>query len=110
MVKHDSSLQKTLLLTLENAFPQLQSPIAVNFTPLQPTLGIVHGDLRLVCGCSAMETHLMKLPMNSSCVDVASRGSLELGSECCNFRTDKFYALQHSAVLFCELVWPTICG
>jgi hypothetical protein len=38
---------------------------------LQPTLSIAHGDHRLVCGCSAMETHFMKLPMNSSCADVA---------------------------------------
>jgi hypothetical protein len=31
--------------------------MAASFTPL----GIVHGDLRLGCGCSAMETHFMKL-------------------------------------------------
>jgi hypothetical protein len=37
-----------------------------------------------VCGCSAMETHFMKLSANSSYADVASRGSLELSSECCN--------------------------
>ena len=35
-------------------------------------------------GCSAIETHFMKLQMNSYCADVASRGSLELDSECCN--------------------------
>ena len=29
----------------------LQSPKAASFTPLQPMLGIAHGDLRLVCGC-----------------------------------------------------------
>ena len=46
-------------------------------------LGITHVDLSLVCGCSAMETHFMELPTNSSCADVASRGSLDLGSECC---------------------------
>jgi hypothetical protein len=40
--------------------------MAASFTPIQPTLGIAHGDLRLVCGCSAMETHFMKLPTNSS--------------------------------------------
>ena len=57
---------------------------------LQLTHGTAHGDLRFVCGCSAMETNFTKLPTNSSCADVASRGSLELGS-----------------VLFCELVWPT---
>jgi hypothetical protein len=68
MVKHDSSL--------ENAFPQLQSLMVVTFTPLQPTLGIVYGDLMLVCGCSAMETHFMKLLMNSSRADVDSRCSL----------------------------------
>jgi hypothetical protein len=58
--------------------------MAESFTQHQPMLGIAHGDLRLVCGCSAMETHFMKLVTNSSCADVASRGSLELGSECCN--------------------------
>ena len=90
-------------------FPLLQSPMAVSFTPLQPTLGIAHGDLRLVCGCSAMETHFMKLSTNSACVDVASRVSLELGSESCNRRQTIFPrdALQLSAVPFCEFVWPT---
>ena len=36
----------------ENAFPLLQSPMAASFTPLQPTLGIAHGELRLVFGWS----------------------------------------------------------
>uniref|UniRef100_A0A8C8F762 Mitogen-activated protein kinase binding protein 1 n=1 Tax=Oncorhynchus tshawytscha TaxID=74940 RepID=A0A8C8F762_ONCTS len=31
----------------KNAFPLLQSPMAASFTPLQPALGIAHGDLRL---------------------------------------------------------------
>jgi hypothetical protein len=35
--------------------------MGVSVTPLQPMLGIAHGDLRLVCGCMAMETHFMKL-------------------------------------------------
>ena len=72
-----------------------------SFTPLQPKLGIAHGDLRLVCGCTAMETHFMKLLMNSSCADVASGGSLEIGSECCN-REMIFtrYAFQQSPFLF----------
>ena len=83
-----------------------------NFTPLQPTLGIEHGDLRLVCGCSAMETHSMKLLTNSSCAEVASRGSLELSSECCNRgqRIFRRYMLQHLPVPFGELVWPTTRG
>ena len=78
----------------------------------QPSFSIListnHGDLRLVCGCSAMETHFMKLPTNSYCVDVASRGSLALGSECCKQGQTIFtrYVLQHLAVPFCELVWP----
>ena len=58
--------------------------MVATFTPLQSTLCIAHGELRLVCGCLAMETHFMKLPTNSSCADIASRGSLELDSECCN--------------------------
>ena len=72
-------------------------------------LGIAHGDLRLVCSCSAMETHFMKLPTNSSCADVASRGSLELNSECCNQGQTivTCYTLQHLPIPFCELVWPT---
>jgi hypothetical protein len=68
------------LITPENAFTLFQSPMAASFTPLQLTLGIAHEDLRLVCGCSAMKTHFMKLPTNSSYADIASRGSLELGS------------------------------
>ena len=60
---------------------------AASFTPLQPTLGIVHGDLRLMCDCSAMETYFMKLPTKSYCADVPSRGRLEFGRECCNHAT-----------------------
>jgi hypothetical protein len=55
--------------------------MAASFTPLQPTLGIAHGDLWFVCGYLAMETHFMKLPTNRSCAEVDSIGSLELGSE-----------------------------
>jgi hypothetical protein len=51
-----------------------------SFTPLQLMLGIAHGDPRLVCGCSAMETHFMMLPTKSYCADIDSRGSLEVGS------------------------------
>ena len=58
--------------------------MVATFTLLQNALGVAHGDLRLVCGCSAMEIYFMKLQTNSSCADVASRGSLELGRECCN--------------------------
>ena len=74
MVKLDSSLQRM--------FPLLQSPIASSFRPLQATLGIAHGDLRPVCGFLAIKNHFMKLPTNSYCADTASKGSLELGSEC----------------------------
>jgi hypothetical protein len=46
---------------------------------------------------------------NSYCADIVSRGSLELGSECCNRGQTIFmlYSLQHSVVPFCEHVWPT---
>lgn len=46
--------------------PLLQSPVAAQFTPFQPMLGIAHRDLRLVCSCLAMETHFMKLQTHSS--------------------------------------------
>ena len=52
--------------------------MAASFTPLQPKLGLAHGDLRLVYGCSAMETHFMRLPTNNYCAGIASRDSLEL--------------------------------
>ena len=79
--------------------------MAASFSPLQQT----HGELRLVCGYLAMETHFKKLQKNCSCADVASKGILELGCECCNRGQAIFihYALQHSVVLFGELVWPT---
>ena len=109
--KPDSSIGladgKGRFIIPETMFPLLQNPMLARFTPLQPTLVIVHGDLRRVCSCSAMNTHFMKLPKNSYCADVASRGRLELGSECWN-RGQMIlmhYMLQHSAVPFCELVW-----
>ena len=75
----------------------LQSPIVVSFTPLQLTLGIANRDLRLVCGCSAMETHFLKVFLNSASADVASRVSLELGSEYCN-RRQTIFPLRASAL------------
>jgi hypothetical protein len=82
-------------------------PMAASFTPLQPTLGIAHGDLRLLCGCSAVETHFMKILTNSYCVDVAPRGSLELGNECCNWgrflRATHFGTRQSRSVSLCGL-------
>ena len=68
-------------------------------TPLQTKLSIAHGDLRLVCVCLAMETHFMKLPTNRSCANVASRGNLELGSECCNRR---------QAIFTCYMLFSTL--
>ena len=62
-------------ITPENVFPLLQSPNAASFTPFQPMLDIVHGDLKLVCGCSAMETHFMELATNSSCADMIHNNS-----------------------------------
>ena len=81
--------------------------MVVSLTQLQSMLGIEHGEFRFVCSCLAMETHLMKLSTSSAYADVASRVSLELGSQCCNGQQTIFLCL-HSAVPFCELVWSTI--
>ena len=79
--------------------------MTASFTPLQPTLGIAQDGLRLVYCCSAMETHFMKLPTNSYCANVASRGSLELGNECYNQGQTIFtrYVLQRSC-------YVSLCG
>uniref|UniRef100_A0A674CK68 Dmx-like 2 n=1 Tax=Salmo trutta TaxID=8032 RepID=A0A674CK68_SALTR len=37
------------------------SPMAVSFTPLQPTLGITHGDLRLVCAAAQLTVIVLTL-------------------------------------------------
>ncbi|XP_076331539.1 EF-hand calcium-binding domain-containing protein 7-like [Tachypleus tridentatus] len=71
-----------MVVTHKGTCPDIYSPMAIYHS--SHLLGIVHGDIRLVCSCLAMETHRMKLPTNSSYADVASRGSLELGSMCCN--------------------------
>ena len=44
-------------------------------------LSMSGSDFRLVCSCSAMETHFMKLMKYSSDANVASKGSLNLCSE-----------------------------
>jgi hypothetical protein len=99
------SIREVGHITPENVFSLLHSPMAASFT----SHDIAHGDLGLVCGCSAMETNFMKLLTNSSCADVPSRGSLELDNECCNWghTVVTHYTLQHSAIPFCVLVWPT---
>jgi hypothetical protein len=89
---------EVLFITPDNVFTLFQNPIRLSFTPLQLKLDIAHGDLRLVCCCSAIETHFMMLPKKSYCADIASRGRLELGSERCNPRTDDFYAVRTSAL------------
>ena len=55
----------------------------------------------------AMENNFMKVTMNSSCADVASRGSLELGSECYNRGQTIFMPFRLLVGPFRELVWPT---
>ena len=81
--------------------------MAVSFTPLQLKLGLVHGDLRLVYSCSAMETHFMKLPILSYCADVASKGILDVCSECWNrglfLHALHFSTRQSNSVSFCGL-------
>ena len=55
------------------------------FTSLQLTLGIVHGDLRLVCAAARPRKLIFhEFPDEQFLCDVASRGGLELVSECCS--------------------------
>jgi hypothetical protein len=68
MVKRDSSLQRTHFHYSRVQWRKL------TITPADAWHA--HGDIRLVCGLSPVETHFMKLPTNSSYADVASRGSL----------------------------------
>jgi hypothetical protein len=49
-------------ITPENAFQLLQGPIVGELYTTPADALVVHGDLRRVCGCSAMETHFMKFP------------------------------------------------
>jgi hypothetical protein len=72
--------------------------MVVSFTPLQPTLGIAHKSKITMHNYQAMKTHFMLLPTNSFCADVASRGSVGLGSECCNRGQTIFNALRALAL------------
>uniref|UniRef100_A0A8C8F997 Cohesin subunit SA n=1 Tax=Oncorhynchus tshawytscha TaxID=74940 RepID=A0A8C8F997_ONCTS len=63
--------------------------------------------------CLAMETHFMNLSTNSTCADVASRGSLELGSEACNQGQvifTRFSTWQSCSVSFCGLPLRQVVG
>ena len=101
MVKRDSSLQR---IRFHCSRVKRQQAL-LNFSR---QLGLRMVILGLCAAARAMETHFTKLPKNSYCADVASRGSLELRSEFCNRGQTIFtHYAQHSAVLFCELVWPT---
>jgi hypothetical protein len=56
-----------------------------------------------VCGCSAMETHFMKFPTNSSCSEVASRCSLELDSVATEDRR-----FLHASALNVPVLWACV--
>ena len=64
MVKLDMVIQMVIHHSRERVSTAPESN-GGKLTPLHPTLGIAHGDLRLVCGCSAMGTNFMKLATNS---------------------------------------------
>ena len=51
----DHYSSSTKLYSWHYALGQVVFSCYLSFTPLQPTLGIDHGDLRLVCDCSVME-------------------------------------------------------
>ncbi len=75
-----SSVLQVYFITPQNWFPQLQSPVLACFTPLHLTLGIVFGDVRLACSCSAVETYSMKFHTVLNCVDIKASGSSKLSS------------------------------
>lgn len=62
--------------TRENITTASESSGDILYTNLTP--GLSHSDLRFACRCSAMTAHFMKLPTNSSCANVFSRGSLKV--------------------------------
>jgi hypothetical protein len=79
MVKRGSSLQ--------NVFPLLQVLMAASITPPQPTLGIAHGDLRLLSHGNSFHEAPDKKLLCWCC----------FGSECCSWGQTLFYALRTSA-------------
>jgi hypothetical protein len=89
LAKHDSSLQR-------KRFHCSRVKKPVRFTPLQPTLGIAHGDLRLVCGCSAMESYFMKFLL----AEAVWNSVVSVATEDRQIYTH--YAFRHSVVPFCD--------
>ena len=88
--------------TAENTLPLLQSP------PLPPTLGIAHSDLRLVCGCLAMETHFMMLPINIYCAVFVWKLVLSVATKDRQFlRATRFSTRRSRSVSLCDL---PLCG
>jgi hypothetical protein len=62
-----------------------------------------------LCGCSAMDTHFMKILTNSYCADVASRGRLDLGSDV--YRSARLSTQLSRCVSLCGLplrVWAVV--
>ena len=81
--------------------------MAASFTPLQPTVGIAHGDLRLVCRSLAMETHFMKLCLVLTLISDAVWNSVV--SVATEYRQILRASAQSSPVLW-ACVWPTTSG
>ena len=79
-------------ITPEKEFPLLQSPTAASFSPLQPALGIGHGDLRLVCGCTAIETHFME--QGRELWGDSQRNILEKENGCTSHLTNTKYCIK----------------
>lgn len=101
----------------QNLFLLLQSLMVARFTPLHLTFGIVFGDVKASCSCSAVETHAMKLPVHSFCADVNARGGLELCSYWGSIALATFMHCvpQHLATPLCNFtgsatLWLSCCG
>ena len=71
------------------------------------SVGIAHDGLRLVCGCLSMETHFHEVPGEQLLCWRCFQRQYGTREGVLQPRTADFYALQHSAVVFCELVWHT---
>ena len=97
MVKRNSSLQRTHFHC-----SRVQWRWALHHFRRRLALHMV--ILGLCAAAWAMETNVMKLQMNSSCADVASRGGLELSSECCN----RGQMILHASALGGPVLWACV--
>lgn len=86
-------------------------PCPVSRGSMFHTVVLVH--VRLICSCSAVKSHVMKIPVNSHCADLTPGrevASLHLLSQQCVLETIRHY-VSHCSVIYmvCCIVVPTYC-